>query len=142
MTKSMVAGAVFLGATVLAGAAQAQSTVTATVRNNTSTTVTFSSPSGCQGSPTNFGNIGPNGSVTGSARSPYSTSNGCSIRYTRSDNSRDCSWVLSRTRNSTTGSWNYPTINTNSSSSGVTCSGRVASVSSSGDWQANLTISP
>lgn len=134
-----------LGASILAtlsGTASAQSVLTATAKNTTPVTTTFSSPSGCQGTNT-FLTLNPNGdSITSSISSPYSTSNGCSIRYTRSDNSRYCNWVLSRTRSSLTGPWNYPTVSTTKSSSGVTCTSSITSVNANGNWSVNLTIAP
>ncbi|BAI75870.1 hypothetical protein AZL_d00440 (plasmid) [Azospirillum sp. B510] len=122
-------------------AAAAQSAVTVTVNNTTSSDTTFSSPSGCQGS-SGLSAIGSGASRLSSIQSPYSTSNGCSIRYTRTDNSRYCNWVLSRTRSSLNGPWNYPTVNTTKSSTGVTCTGTITSVSSDGNWSVSLTIAP
>ncbi|MBP2232584.1 hypothetical protein J2847_005915 [Azospirillum agricola] len=134
----------FLGASILAtlsGTASAQSTLTATVKNNTPVTTTFSSPSGCQGTNT-FGNLLSTQSQTSGILSPFPTSNGCSIRYTRADNSRYCNWVLSRTRSSLTGPWNYPTVVTTKSSTGVTCTSTITSVDASGNWSVNLAIAP
>lgn len=122
-------------------AAAAQSAVTVTANNTTSSNVTLSSPSGCQGS-SGLQNLGANDFTFSKIISPYATSNGCSIRYTRTDNSRYCNWVLSRTRSSLSGPWNYPTVNTTKSSSGVTCTATITSVSSGGDWSVSLTIAP
>ncbi len=134
-----------LGGSILAtlsGTASAQSTVTATAKNTTTSITNFSSPSGCQGTNT-FPSLSANGGThLSSIQSPYSTSNGCSIRYTRSDNSRYCNWVLSRTRSSLTGPWNYPTISTTKSSTGVTCTSSITSVDASGNWSVSLTIAP
>ncbi|MBK3400603.1 MULTISPECIES: hypothetical protein [Methylobacterium] len=141
MKNTLLASAILLASSVLANSAQAQSVFTATVNNNTPVSVTFSSPSGCLGS-NSFSTIGSGGSQTSNITSPYSTSNGCSIRYTRSDNGRYCSWNATRTRSSSTASWNYPTINTSSSGSGVTCSANITSVSSNGNWSASFTIAP
>ncbi|MCG5238713.1 hypothetical protein [Azospirillum doebereinerae] len=133
-----------LGASILAtlsGTASAQSILTATAKNTTPVTTTFSSPSGCQGTNT-FGSLLSNQSQTSNIISPFSTSNGCSIRYTRADNSRYCNWVLSRTRSSLTGPWNYPTVTTTKSSTGVTCTSSITSVDASGNWSVSLTIAP
>lgn len=133
----LCAGALF----GFAGTASAQSYVNVTVNNGTTVTTTFSSPSGCQG----VAGLGPiigGGGTYSSIQSPYSTSNGCSVRYTRSDNSRYCNWVLSRTRSSLTGPWNYPTISTTKSSTGVTCTSTITSVNSNGDWNVTLKIAP
>lgn len=141
MKKVLLASVVLLGASILTSSAQAQSAVTATVTSNTPVSVTFSSPSGCQGT-TGFSTIGAGGSQTSRITSSFSTSNGCSIRYTRSDNLRYCNWVLSRTRSSATGPWNFPTVNQTSNGAGVTCSNSITSVSSTGDWLVSLTIAP
>ena len=133
----LCAGALF----GFAGTASAQSAVNVTVNNGTTVSVNFSSPSGCQGT-AGLSAISGGGNRFSSISSPYSTSNGCSIRYTRSDNSRYCNWVLSRTRSSLTGPWNYPTISTTKSSSGVTCTSTITSLNSSGDWYVTLNISP
>ena len=133
----LCAGALF----GFAGTASAQSILTATVNNNTPVSTTFSSPSGCQGV-TTLGPLNGNTYTSTTIQSPYSTSNGCSIRYTRSDNSRYCNWVLSRTRSSLTGPWNYPTISTTKSSSGVTCTSTITSVNTNGNWSVTLSIAP
>lgn len=133
-----------LGAAIIAtlsGTASAQSTLTVKATNNTPVTTNISSPSGCQGVNT-LGNLTSGQSLTSNITSPYSTSNGCSIRYTRTDNSRYCNWVLSRTRSSLNGPWNYPTISTTKSSSGVTCTSTITSVNTNGNWSVSLTIAP
>ncbi|MBY6264171.1 hypothetical protein EI613_19930 [Azospirillum sp. 412522] len=134
-----------MGASILAtlsGTASAQSALTATAKNTTPSPATFSSPSGCQGTNT-FSTLGASGGTqTSSILSPFPTSNGCSIRYTRTDNSRYCNWVLSRTRSSLTGPWNYPTVSTTKSSTGVTCTSTITSVNANGDWTVSLTIAP
>ncbi|MBD8904088.1 hypothetical protein FV220_04090 [Methylobacterium sp. WL19] len=125
----------------MANSAQAQSVLTATVNNNTPVSVDFSSPSGCIGT-NGFSSIGNGGSQTSTIQSPYSTSNGCSIRYTRSGNLRYCNWNATRTRSSASGRWSYPTVNTSSNGSGVTCSSSITSVGFNGNWSVSPTIAP
>jgi hypothetical protein len=141
MNQTLFVGAFILALSVMANRAQAQSVLTATVNNNTPVPVTFSSPSGCLGS-NEFSTITSGSNNQSTIQSPYSTSNGCSIRYTRSDNLRYCNWNATRTRSSASGPWNYPTVNTSSNGSGVTCSSSITSVNSDGNWSVSLTIAP
>lgn len=144
MKKQVLA---LLGAVALASfatGASAQSVVSGTITNTTTVSVNLSSPT-CQGVLTpSTGSIPSGGGTLGySATSGTSTSNGCTIRVTRSDNLRFCNWVLNRLRSSLTGPWNFPTINSSgSSSTGVTCTSSISNVNTNGNWTANLTIAP
>lgn len=140
----LLGAAVIFATTSFVGAASAQSVLTSKVTNNTTVSVTASSPSGCQGTPSPaLRTLSASGDTeTYTITSPFSTSNGCSIRYTRSDNLRFCNWVMARTRVSLMGAWNFPTINTTSSPSGITCTSSISNVNANGNWTATLTVAP
>lgn len=140
--RAMLAAGLAVVAMMVAGGASAQSVVSGTVTNNTPVIVTVSSPT-CQGvlSPAP-GSLGVGGTYIFSAMSPFSTSNGCTIRAARSDNLRFCNWVLNRLRSSLTGPWNFPTINQTSSPTGVTCTNSISNVNANGNWTATLIIAP
>jgi hypothetical protein len=131
-----------LAGALAASQASAQSVVNGTLTNNSGVKATVTSPT-CQGllSPTP-GDLLTGQVYTFNATSATSTSNGCTIRITRSDNLRFCNWVLNRLRSSLTGPWNFPTINQTTSPSGVTCTNSISNVQTNGNWTATLAIAP
>lgn len=132
----------FLFVSIVAGSAMADTTITVTAKNDTSAFVN-AIQKGCIG---NWapppGQLNPGGSYNGEASSTNPVANSCQLRLERDDNLRYCEFVLTRTRSSLNGPWNYPTINVNQSSSGVTCNKSITSVGSNGDWKANVSIAP
>ena len=141
--RAVLMGTIFAAAGMLAtGQASALSAVNGTVTNNSGVSETVSSPT-CQGSlfPAP-GGVNNGGVYTFTATSATSTSNGCTVRITRSDNLRVCNWVLNRLRSSLTGPWNLPTIDQTSSSTGVTCTNSISNVQTNGNWTATLQIAP
>lgn len=123
------------------GTASAQSAVSGSVKNDTITPITISSPS-CVGvlNPTPSGPTAVGQTYTFTATSSFSTSNGCVIRTTRTDNARYCNWALSRTKSTLSSPWSYPKIVKTSSPTGVTCNGTISNVNANGNWTATLTM--
>lgn len=123
-----------------AGAASAQSIAALTLKDNTTVPLNYQTHS-CIGTlsaswPTS---VNPGIPVARTANSTL-TSNGCSITYQRSDNSKSCRFVATRLRSSLTGPWNYPTVNTTASASGITCTYTITNVSTNGDWSVTLNV--
>jgi len=123
-----------------AGAASAQSAATLTLKDNTAVSLSYQTSS-CVGT---LNQSWPSSILAGSfaTRTATSslTSNGCSVTYQRADNGRSCRFVATRLRSSLTGPWNYPTVNTTASGSGITCTYTITSVSSNGDWAVTLNV--
>ncbi|WP_042446017.1 hypothetical protein [Azospirillum sp. B510] len=82
----------------------------------------------------------PTGSAATRTATSALTSNGCNVTYKRTDNGRSCRFVATRIRSSLTGPWNYPTVNTTSSGTGITCTYTITSISSNGDWAVTLNV--
>lgn len=124
-----------------AGAASAQSsTATLTLKNNTAVTLNYQTHS-CIGT-LNQSWPATIGSTLNAVRQATSTmtSNGCSVTYQRADNGKSCRFVATRTRSSLTGPWNYPTVNTTASTTGITCTYTITSVSTDGSWAVTLNV--
>lgn len=138
--RNALVGALVLGAGLMGTAqASAQSAVTYTVINNTTQTVTISAPSlpGCSGTPTPAlpTNLIAGASHVGSATSPWTFTNGCTIRVTRPTGAW-CQWYLNRQQIS--GVWTAPNVNPSQSGS-ISCSHLVTSTLPNGNWSINLT---
>lgn len=124
-----------------AGAASAQSTAAnLTLKNNTSVALNYQTHS-CIGSLNQpwASSIVAGTSILRTAASTL-TSNGCSVTYQRADNSKSCRFVATRLRSSLTGPWNYPTVNTTASGSGITCTYTITSVTADGNWSVTLNV--